>query len=310
LTEPLHRQLQYVGGKGGVGKSVVACALARAYRRKGLNVLLVQANAPDSHGPLLEIGHVGPELHEVEPGFHVVNIHPSNAMKEYALMTLKFEAVYRTVFENRLTRAFLRFVPSLQELTIQGKIWFHCEEKRGDEHRFDRVVVDCPATGHGIKLLRTAQVIRDASRVGPMAEKTRLMAELVADPARTALHVVTLPEELPVNETFDLVAEVKKSHVAPLGVMFVNQLLPPLFDERSIKSLETVRAKGATTEALAHLFEVADRRRQRESLEREQRARVDVLKLPVFELPHSFGGPIRRADIEKFAAMIIEGGRL
>jgi anion-transporting ArsA/GET3 family ATPase len=302
----LDRQLHYVCGKGGTGRSVVACALARAFARQGHRTLLAQANAPDSHGPLLELKEpVGSEVREVERNFAVVDIEPAAAMKEYALMTLKFEAVYRTVFENRLTRAFLRFVPSLSELTIQGKIWFHCEDATGND-RFDRVVVDCPATGHGIKLLRTAQVIRDASRVGPMAEKTEKMAALVADPARTAVHVVTLPEELPVNESFDLVAEVRRSAVAPLGMAVVNQLLPRLFDERCTAALGYLQQRPADDVALAHLFEVAGRRRQREAIEREQRARVDALGLPVLELPHLFSGPLRREHIELFAARILD----
>ena len=228
------RQLHYVCGKGGVGKSVASCALALAFRAQRKRVLLVQVNTPDAHSRLLSCDPITRDLKEIEPGFSVVDAEPAAAMKEYALMTLKFEALYRTVFENRLTKVFLRFVPSLTELTIQGKIWHHAEQKQDDgEPRFERIVVDCPSTGHGVKFPRTARVINNASMVGPMAEKTRLMAAVVEDPARTALHVVALPEELPVNEARDLVDQVKRTNAAPLGVAFLNQRLPRLFDDNA-----------------------------------------------------------------------------
>lgn len=307
----LSRQLHYVCGKGGVGKSVVACTLARHFQRRGLRVLLVQVNAPDSHSRLLGTRPIDHELRE-EPRdrsggtLHVVNITSAAAMKEYALMTLKFEALYRTVFENRLMRVFLRFIPSLTELTIQGKIWFHSEETLDDgSRRFDRIVVDAPSTGHGLRFIKVARIITDASRVGPMAEKTRLMAGVMEDPDRTAFHVVALPEELPVNEARELVADVRRTKAAPLGAAFMNQRLQRLFDERTEAALSHVR-RGEPLEdrALRQLLDVADRRRQREALERDQRARLDALEMPVVELPLLLVAPLGPAEIDRFADVL------
>lgn len=310
LNDVLARQLHYVCGKGGVGKSVVACALARAFHDEGKSVLLMQVNAADSHARLLEAPAIGPELREIERGFSVVNSTPAAAMKEYALMTLRFEALYRTVFENRLTKAFLRFLPSLPELTMQGKIWHHAEERHPHDDgrpRFDRIVVDCPSTGHGLKFLRVGRVIADAARIGPMAEKTRLMAGVVEDPRRTALHVVALPEELPVNEARDLVEHVRVQRSAPLGAVFLNQRLPRLFDEASERALATVRTHKMDErrdKALAQLFEVADRRRSREKLESDMRARLETLGMPLVELPMLLNAPPGPRDIERFAALL------
>lgn len=307
LQELLSRQLHFVCGKGGVGKSVVACALARGFHDSGKSVLLVQVNAADSHARLLDSAPIGPELKEIEPGFTVVNATPAAAMKEYALMTLRFEALYRTVFENRLTKAFLRFLPSLPELTIQGKIWHHAEERdalgAGHRPRFERIVVDCPSTGHGLKFLRVARVIADASRVGPMADKTRLMHAVLEDPRRTALHVVALPEELPVNEARDLVEQVRTQRIAPLGAIFLNQRLPRLFDEGAERSLQIVRGETGD-KPFAQLLEVADRRRGRERLEGEMRARLETLGMPLIELPMLLAEPPGPRDIERFAALV------
>jgi Mrp family chromosome partitioning ATPase len=315
LDPVLHRQLHYVCGKGGVGKSVVACALARRFHGDGLRVLLVQVNAPDSHSRLLGTPPIGPELREERlepPGgargagtLHVVNITPAAAMKEYALMTLRFEALYRTVFENRLTKVFLRFVPSMTELTIQGKIWHHAEEKdEAGRPRFDRIVVDSPSTGHGLRFLRVARIITDASRVGPMAEKTRLMAAVIEDEQRTALHVVALPEELPVNEARDLVGEIRRARTAPLGLAFLNQRLQRLFDAPAEAALAHVRARPVTDTALLQLLEVADRRRQRENLEREQRGRLEALAMPIVELPLLLVAPLGRDEVDRLAALL------
>jgi len=293
------RQLHYVCGKGGVGKSVVACSLARALHAKGKRVLLVQVNAPDSHSRLLGTGPIGPEMKEIERNFVVVDSTPAAAMKEYALMTLKFESLYRAVFENRLTKVFLRFVPSLTELTIQGKIWFHAEEGK-----FDHIVVDCPSTGHGIKFLRVAQLVHAASRVGPMAEKTKLMAQVIEDPKRTALHVVALPEELPVNEARDLVEQIRQTRAAPLGAVFLNQRLQRLFDDATESALAKIAGGG--DRAIDQLLDVASRRRQREELERDMRAKIDALHMPVIELPLLFAPALGPAEIDRFASLIAE----
>jgi anion-transporting ArsA/GET3 family ATPase len=295
----LDRQLHYVCGKGGVGKSVVACSLARALHAKGKRVLLVQVNAPDSHSRLLGTSAIGPEMREIEKDFFVVDSTPAAAMKEYALMTLKFESLYRAVFENRLTKVFLRFVPSLTELTIQGKIWFHAEDGK-----FDHIVVDCPSTGHGIKFLRVAQLVHDASRVGPMAEKTKLMAQVIENPNRTALHVVALPEELPVNEARDLVEQIRATKAAPLGMVFFNQRLQRLFDDDTERALTKI--EGAGDRAIEQLLDVASRRRQREELEREMRAKIDALHMPVVELPLLLVPSLGRDEIDRFAGLIAE----
>ena len=231
-------------------------------------------------------------------------------------MTLKFESLYRAVFENRLTKVFLRFVPSLNELTIQGKIWFHAEEQKDGARKFDHIVVDCPSTGHGLKFLRVARIVGDASRVGPMADKTKLMAAVVEDPKRTALHVVALPEELPVNEARDLVRQVRATQAAPLGAVFFNQRLQRLFDddtERSLAILERTRAADHGTDhggehgdrrALEQLLEVASRRRQREELEREMKKKIDEIGMPIVELPMLLVPSLGKTEIDRFADLI------
>ena len=303
----LSRQLHFVTGKGGVGKSVVACALAQAFVQEGQRTLLVQVNAPDRHAALLGIPPVGEDIRAAGPNLFVVNATPSAALKEYALLVLRFEALYRTVFENRVTKAFLRFVPSMAELTMMGKIWFHAEERDGDRPKYDRIVVDAPSTGHALKLLGVSRTVRDASRFGPMHDKTKLMADVIADPARTAMHVVTLPEDMPVNETIDLVTLVKESGDAPPGLLIVNNVLAPLFDDAASRALDRAAAADLSADARA-LVDAGLRRRARERVEADERARLAAadLGMPTVELPHLRVVDFGPAEIARFARLVGE----
>ena len=118
--------------------------------------------------------------------------------------------------------------------------------------------------------------------------------------------LITLPEELPVNEAHDLVAEVLRTGVAPLGVAFVNQVIATLFDDETRSSLATVRARASDDPALQHLLEVAERRVERERLERTQRARARDLGMPVIELPYLLQPRLARADVERLAGVVLE----
>ena len=112
----LDRRLWLVSGKGGVGKSTTAAALALASARAGRRTLVCEVNADERIAPLLGHAPVGPEVQKLEEHLWAVNLRPAESMREYVLMTLKLEALYKAVFENRLVRSFVRFIPSLQEL--------------------------------------------------------------------------------------------------------------------------------------------------------------------------------------------------
>ncbi len=299
------RQLHFVTGKGGVGKSFVACALARRFVDEGDRVLLAQVHARDSHGPLLRIGVVDEDLRDAGPRLTVVNLLPAQAMREYALMTLRIEALYKAVFENRVTKTFLRFVPSLDELVMMGKLWFHAEETLeggGDARpRFDRIVVDCPSTGHALKLFSIARVITETLHVGPMVDKTRQMAAVFADPARSVAHLVTLPEELPVNETLELMARLRKEQTVRVDHVIVNAMLPRLFDDRARAAFARLHEGDAGFEAIV---DVGRRRLVREDLEARERARFAGCGHPVVEIPHQQESPLGPEHVARAARFL------
>lgn len=221
--------LRIVTGKGGVGKTVTATALAVAYAQAGYKTLLAEINGGDRVAALLDAEPMGSQIRQVMDRLCIVDINPHDAMHEYALLTLRFEAVYKLVFENRLTQRFLRLVPSLNELVMLGKIWFHRQETTGPHQpRFDCIIVDAPATGHAMALLQAAQDVYGSVPPGPMRDNAVLIRDMLHDQAHTMLDIVTTAEEMPVTEAIELLNACGSTLGMKLGNIFVNQWVPPL----------------------------------------------------------------------------------
>ncbi len=220
----LDRRLVIVTGKGGVGKSTVSAALAVLAARAGKRVLVCEVNAQERVAPMLGAPPSGTVAREVRPGLFTVNVTPHEAMREYGIMVLRFKTIYDAVFENRLVRYFLRVVPGLAELVMLGKILFEAKSEERGRPRWDLVIVDAPATGHAVQLLRVPSALLDTVPAGPLRSDATWMEELLVDPRRTALAIVTLPEEMPVNEAIDLDAEVRGVLGIPRAALFVNAM--------------------------------------------------------------------------------------
>src|SRR3954469_13415812 len=137
MSSLAHQRLLIVTGKGGVGKTTLSAALALGSARRGLKTLVCEINTKERVTHLLGRPEVGPEIGSLEENLWAVNVRPAEALREYALMILKFESIYNAVFGNRLVTYFLRFIPSIAEITMLGKILYHLREKRSDgQNRF------------------------------------------------------------------------------------------------------------------------------------------------------------------------------
>jgi hypothetical protein len=214
-----------ISGKGGVGRTTVAATLAHVAAARGKRVLLAAATATDRIGRLFGRSEpLGPEITTLAPNIDGVNITPQSSIHEYGLKVLRSELVTRAVFDNRAVRGVLGAIPGLDAYALLGKAWFHTTELRDGRPRYDLVVFDGPASGHAALMLRIPQAILNVMPKGPLAGDARAIKDLLQDPARAALVMVTLAEDLPARETIELAAQARGPLGLPLGPVIVNAL--------------------------------------------------------------------------------------
>jgi anion-transporting ArsA/GET3 family ATPase len=235
------KRFLFVTGKGGVGKTTVCAAEAVALAQKGKRVLVAMCNAKERLSTMLGAELVGSEVVPVGANIWAVNMDPEVALDEYGMMMLKSRALYKLIFDNKYVRTFFRAVPGMQEWAMLGKAWFHTTELREDgSNRFDVVILDAPATGHGLDMLRVPKVILDVVPPGLLRRDAERAWELFQNPALCAAVLVTLPEEMPTTETIELARALQGELSIPIGRIVVNMVLPPLFSKTERGALESV----------------------------------------------------------------------
>jgi len=308
-TSLFDKRLILVCGKGGVGRSTVAAALAAACARRGRKTLLFEANANDRFGAYFDKPPVGTEMAPLAPNLWGINTNPSAALHEYGLMILKFETVYEMVFENRLTKAFLRAIPGLDDYSVIGKAWWHTTEEKRGQPAWDTVVFDMPASGHSMSMLRIPWVIVDTVPEGPLTRDAHQLQALLRDPDRTAIVLVSLAEEMPANEAREL-----QDKLAGLGLepqqLVANQIYPDRFPAGSPQGqvLDALTGDPAAPSPLPALVQHADLARSRRLLnERYLEQLRRTVRAPLAELPLLFVPRLLPAHVQQLSQMLEKG---
>lgn len=296
----LDRRLILVLGKGGVGRTTVAASLGMACAQRGRKTLLYQAHATDRMGAYFDRAPVGPQIVPLADRLYGVNPTPASAIREYALMTLKFQKVYELVFENRLSQGFLRAIPGLDEYALLGKAWYHTTEQKSGKPVWDTVVMDLPASGHSLSLLRVPKVIRSTVPEGPLTKDARAILALLQDPARCAAVVVTLAEEMPFREATELSAMLHSELGIATAQVVVNQVYPPINDAAQAL-IPTLNATPSLAGVGEHAALVAARRLINEEY---LAAIAQAFAVPTAQLPKQFDGALHGKDIAAFATML------
>ncbi|WP_437675156.1 ArsA family ATPase [Sorangium sp. So ce131] len=312
LPELERRRFLFVTGKGGVGKTTISGALALAFAARGKRVLVAMCNTKERLSAILGTRPIGQEVTQVAERVWAVNISPDRALREYGEMVLKVRAAADLVFDNKYTRTFFRAVPGLFEWAMLGKAWFHTTEVLDDgSPRYDVVLLDAPATGHGMDMLRVPKVILDVAPPGVLRRDAEAAWAMFRDPARSGVVVVTLAEEMPATETIELVGEVRGELGLPVHRLIINSVLPPLFspEERRALLADPARLDVGAPARAAHTAESAAvagaRRAMRESVQHESLARLRrALDVPTVVLPFLFDEASTVAGTRTLAARL------
>jgi anion-transporting ArsA/GET3 family ATPase len=233
------KRLLMFSGKGGVGKSTVAAAFAVAAARRGQRVVIVEIGEHERISRIFGAPAAGYEGRVVyrpaapgSPPIVSMCLTAREALREYGMRTMKFQLLYNAIFENPVVRYFTAAAPLMVDLNLLGKIDSLQREAIAPARgaRFDLMVLDAPATGHALAMFEAPRAAMQMTQVGPVYAMVEPMWRLLTDPTRTALNVVCMPEEMPVNEAIELDARASALGI-PRGVVVINARVPDAFPQ-------------------------------------------------------------------------------
>jgi len=298
----LDRRLIFVTGKGGVGKSTVATALGLVAARQGLRTIVAELASQERVQQAFD--REGERFSEVQlaDDLFTISIDP----QEY--LEVKTGGLGHLLGSSRLFHIFAMATPGMRELLSVGKVWelAQLERRTRGAAAYDLVIVDSPAAGHGVAILRTPKTFADIAKVGPIAHQGRTIAATIADRAFTAVAAVAIAEEMPVNETLWLRDALRQDGLG-LDAVIVNALYPQRFDpdeaaelERALELAESPLARAALRAALSEHARAGD--------QADQRARLsEGLGTRLVELPYVFAPELARAELELLADALQAG---
>ncbi len=309
-----------VAGKGGVGKTTVTAALALAATRAGLSVLICEIEGKSGLAAAFDSAALEYDEIELAPTLRARTIAPNDAMVDY-LESHGMKRMSRRLANSGALDVVATAVPGMKDILVLGKI-----KSLEQEAIADLIIVDAPAAGHAITFLMAAQGLLDAVRVGPIRKQAAEVAELLHDPARCQVILVTLPEETPVNELIETAYEVEERAGVALGPVVINGCLADLgtavADATKLGASQFGAPENASPEFGAPAFSGDDIdarvvanahaavafQSERRTMQQAQLARLaSSLPLPQIELPQLLSASIGRPELEALADALVQG---
>jgi anion-transporting ArsA/GET3 family ATPase len=299
------KRLVIVTGKGGVGKSTVAMALGMAAARRGKRAIVCEVAAQERLSRFFHRAEVGFSEVEMAENLWAISIDPDESIREYLLLQLKVRAMRDLLYRSKIFSYLAAATPGLKELVTIGKIWeLTLDERKVKKGRnYDLVIVDAPATGHGVGFLQTPRTFANVARVGPIASQAETLDRAITDHRRTGVAIVALPEEMPVNETAMLEGDLTNEVGVSVDRIFCNGLYPNRFSDDDERRLEAAfaAAENGVRPALRAGLSV----RRRAVAQREQLARLEELtEAPISTLPYVFEPELTTESLRALAEVI------
>lgn len=296
----LNKSIVFVTGKGGVGKTTVSLALARAAAEAGKRVIVCELSGQSQAAEILDLEPRDFTEIDADDGLHTISIDPDNATREYLEHRLPVKAMSKVLHRSKLFNYLAAATPGLAEMVALGKIW----ELAGSQRRvsgadpYDLVVVDSPATGHGVGFLQTPRNFAEIARVGPLAEQASVIDRAICNPRRTGVAVVATPEEMAVSEALELEGTLADRPGIEVGALLANAVLPPHLGGDELELVEAAAAASDGASALGaiatHEHRAAAGQAQLDRLRREGNA-------PLTELPMLFAPELDADSISELA---------
>ena len=275
------KRLVFVTGKGGVGKTTVALALGLAAARQGLRTIVCEVAHQERFSRLMGREGVGYEETEIAENLNAISLDQQHTLEEWVTYQLPSKTLAGMLYRNGIFQHLTSAAPGIKELVTIGKIWelSQLHRKSKDARPYDFVVVDSPATGHGLGMLRAPRTFADIARVGPVRHQADRIDEFILSD-KTGVLAVALPEEMPVNETLEYREELM-SFRGDVDAVVMNALYPRRFTDEEIATLGGHSGPAVRAAVTEHRRYVA----QQKELER---LRDGVDGVPVTSLPFLF----------------------
>jgi anion-transporting ArsA/GET3 family ATPase len=241
VTTPLlDRRLLFVTGKGGVGKTTVAAAIALLASQHGKRTLVGEVDAKGNLADFYEVPPTTFKPRQISPNLFAMSMHTEESLKEYLRLQLKVPLVARIGVLARTFDFVAQAAPGVKEVLTIGKFLWEVRERH-----YDLVVVDGAATGHAVAQLAAPQSLREVVKVGMVRDQTGWMLDILGDPDQTAAIVVSAPEEMPVSETLELFERIRAETNVSVGAVVVNRVLPELFGRGEEEVFDRLRQPDA-----------------------------------------------------------------
>jgi anion-transporting ArsA/GET3 family ATPase len=302
----IDRALLYVTGKGGVGKTTVAAALGIAAAERGRRTIVCEVAEQGRVSRAFAREGVRPEQEvELAENLWAITIDPSAALREWLARQLG-GASLRLITGSSAFQHFVAAAPGAKELITIAKVWELAQLERWDaaSRTYDLVIVDAPASGHGLAMLTAPSTFGEIARVGPIRRQAFKVRDMLADPRRTGYVAVALPEEMPVNETLELGGRLEAAVGLGLDAIVVNGVYPARFSVAEAEALRAAASDGLAPTALAAVrAALAEHERARTQRAHLRRLRRDA-DAPVHTLPFLFDADVGMGEYEALAAKL------
>jgi hypothetical protein len=295
--------LVIVAGKGGVGKTTVTAALARMAARLGLSVLIVEVEGKTGLAAAFGAAELDYDERELAPGIRARSLTPDVALVEY-LEDHGLRRISRRLVRSGVVDVVATAAPGIKDILILGKV-----KQLQRAGVADLILLDAPAAGHAVTFLTSARGLEDVVRSGPLRTQAEDVLEMLRDPARCQVVLVTLAEETPANEVVETAFALEDGVGVDLGPVIVNNLLPVL-DGLDVDPREAAAEAGVglSDEGAMTLAAAAAFRSHRQALQQEQVARLAAaLPLPQLHLPSLFTVDVGPVEVDRLAAAMLAG---